>query len=108
MSRYVHKSHSVSVLLYHVVCPAKYRRVVFTPQLDQCLKEVCLEISKRYGVTFVEIGTDQDHVHFLVTIGADASAVTQNRPTVEAFETLTTARRPLGSRAMSNVLRAPD
>ena len=66
MSRYVHKSHNVSVLLYHVVWPAKYRRVVFTPPVDQCLKEVCLEISKRYEVTFVEIGTDQDHVHFLV------------------------------------------
>ena len=66
MSRYVHKSHNVSVLLYHVVCPAKYRRVVFTPPVDKCLKEVCLEISKRYEVTFVEIGTDEDHVHFLV------------------------------------------
>jgi len=66
MSRYVHKSHNVSVLLYHVVCPAKCRRVVFTPPVDQCLKEVCIEISKRYEVTFVKIGTDQDHVHFLV------------------------------------------
>ena len=66
MSRYVHKSHNVSVLLYHVVCPAKYRRLVFTPPVDQCLKEVCIEISKRYEVTFVEIGADQDHVHFLV------------------------------------------
>ncbi len=25
-----------------------------------------MEISKRYEMTFVEIGTDQDHVHFLV------------------------------------------
>jgi len=40
--------------------------VVFTPPVDQCLKEVCIEISKRYEITFVEIGTDQDHVHFLV------------------------------------------
>ncbi len=29
MSRFIHKSHNVSVLLYHVVCVAKYRRVVF-------------------------------------------------------------------------------
>ncbi|MDR0637348.1 MAG: IS200/IS605 family transposase, partial [Spirochaetaceae bacterium] len=28
MSEYLHKSHNVSVLLYHIVCPAKYRRVV--------------------------------------------------------------------------------
>jgi REP element-mobilizing transposase RayT len=52
--------------MYHIVCPAKYRRAVFTPPVDQKLKEVCLEISKRYEVTFLEIGTDKDHVHFLV------------------------------------------
>ena len=52
--------------MYHIVCPAKYRRAVFTPPVDQKLKEVCLEISKRYEMTFLEIGTDRDHVHFLV------------------------------------------
>ena len=30
------------------------------------LKETYLEISKRYEMAFIEIGTDQDHVHFLV------------------------------------------
>ena len=52
--------------MYHIVCPAKYRRVVFTPAVDEKLKETCLEISKRYEITFLEIGTDGDHVHFLV------------------------------------------
>ncbi|MFL6207973.1 MAG: IS200/IS605 family transposase, partial [Pyrinomonadaceae bacterium] len=66
MSKFIHKSHNVSVLMYHIVCPAKYRRAVFTPPVDQKLKEVCLEISKRYEITFLEIGTDKDHVHFLV------------------------------------------
>ena len=27
---------------------------------------MCLEIEKRYQVRFLEIGTDKDHVHFLV------------------------------------------
>jgi len=54
------------VLLYHLVCPSKYRRVVFTDEVDSCLKDVCLEIAKRYEVKFIEIGTDLDHVHFLV------------------------------------------
>ena len=66
VSRVIHKSHNVSVLMYHIVCPAKYRRAVFTPPVDQKLKEVCLEISKRFEITFLEIGTDKDHVHFLV------------------------------------------
>src|SRR5262249_10539242 len=29
MSEYIHQSHNVSILMYHLVCPAKYRRVVF-------------------------------------------------------------------------------
>ena len=65
-SEYIHKSHNVSVLLYHFVCPAKYRRVVFSKAVDQTLKDVCMEIEKRYDVHFLEIGTDKDHVHFLV------------------------------------------
>ena len=52
--------------MYHIVCPAKYRNVVFSEEVDQTLKEVCLEISKRYEIHFLEIGTDGDHVHFLV------------------------------------------
>src|ERR1044072_820101 len=66
VSRFIHKSHNVSMLLYHIVCPAKYRRVVFTPEIEVKLKEVCMEISNRYEITFLEIGTDKDHVHFLV------------------------------------------
>ena len=66
MSKYIHKSHNVSVLIYHVVCPAKYRRVVFSQEVDEKIKEVCMEISKRYDVSFLEIGVDKDHVHFLI------------------------------------------
>jgi putative transposase len=66
MSKYVHKKHNVSVLLYHMVCPAKYRKVVFTEDVDRELKEICLEISKRYEISFIEIGTDDNHVHFLI------------------------------------------
>jgi REP element-mobilizing transposase RayT len=66
MSQYVHKSHNVSVLIYHFVCPAKYRRVVFDENVDGVLKEMCLEIEKRYEIRFLEIGTDKDHVHFLI------------------------------------------
>lgn len=66
MSEYLHKSHNVTVLLYHLVFPAKYRRAVFDKEVDGVLKEVCIEIEKRYQIQFVEIGTDRDHVHFLV------------------------------------------
>jgi REP element-mobilizing transposase RayT len=65
-SKYIHKSHNVSVLIYHYVCPAKYRRVFFSVAVDKSLKEIYLEIEKRYELFFLEIGTDKDHVHFLL------------------------------------------
>lgn len=65
-SNYIHKLHNVSVLMYHFVCPAKYRQVVFSKAVDNTMKEICLEIEKRYEVHFLEIGTDKDHVHFLI------------------------------------------
>ena len=52
--------------MYHLVFPAKYRRVVFDEKVDLKLREVCLDIEKRYQLKFLEIGTDRDHVHFLV------------------------------------------
>ena len=66
MSEYIHKSHNVTVLLYHFVFPAKYRRVVIDAQVEDMLRNVCLEIENRYQLKFLEIGTDKDHVHFLV------------------------------------------
>ena len=66
MSRFIHKSHNVSVLLYHLVCVAKYRRVVFDEDVEAVLREVCLEIALRYEIEFLEIGTAGDHVHFLL------------------------------------------
>ena len=65
-SNYLHKSHNVSVLIYHFVCPANYRKVVFNLKVDECLKDTCFEISKRYQIHFLEIGTDNNHVHFLI------------------------------------------
>ena len=66
MSEYIHKSHNVTVLLYRLVLPVQYRRSVIDETVNMVLKEVCLEIESRYQVKFLEIGTDCDHVHFLV------------------------------------------
>ena len=65
-SKYIHKSHTVTVLLYHLVSSAKYRRVVFTEDVDSVLVKTCKEIELRYEIKFLEIGTDDDHVHFLI------------------------------------------
>ncbi|MEM6806854.1 MAG: IS200/IS605 family transposase [Bacteroidota bacterium] len=65
-SRYIHKSHNVSVLLYHIVYSTKYRRKVLSPKVEKILVKTCKEIMKRYEIEFLEIGTDKDHVHFLI------------------------------------------
>ena len=66
MSEHKLKRHNKNLLLYHIVCPTKYRRKVFTGQVSETLKEVCIGIGQRYEIHFVEIGIDEDHVHFLV------------------------------------------
>ena len=52
--------------MYNLVFPAKYRKVVFKNRIEKELKEICLEIEKRYEIKFLEIGTDKDHVHLMV------------------------------------------
>ena len=66
MSDNIHRSHNVSNLMYHFVCPAKYRKVVVDEEVDRVLQEVCRGIEVRYDIRFLEIGTDGDHVHFLI------------------------------------------
>ena len=66
MSKFIHKKHNVSILLYHIVCPTKYRRAVFASEVDAKIKEICAEIEKRFEIEFLEIGSDDNHVHFLV------------------------------------------
>lgn len=34
--------------------------------MNNTVKDICLQIEKRYEIHFVEIGTDKDHMHFLV------------------------------------------
>lgn len=66
MSEYIHKNHNVTVLLYHLVFPAKYRRVVFDNQVDTVVKDICKDLENRYQIKFLEIGMDNDHIYFLV------------------------------------------
>ena len=66
MSENISKSHNVSVLLYHLVCPAKYRRKIFSEEVTKSLLLICFEITEKFEIEFLEIGTDADHVHFLI------------------------------------------
>lgn len=52
--------------MYHIVCPIKYRRSVLTESVEQSLVEICKKIEQRYEIQFIEIGADENHVHFLI------------------------------------------
>ena len=89
-SESIRKRHNVSLMLYHLVCPAKFRKKIFSPDVERTLREVCLGISQRYEIHFVEIGTDEDHAHFLIqsvpTLSATRIAMTVK--SITARETL--------------------
>ena len=63
---HIYKSHNKTLLLYHIVFPIKYRRTVIREEVGESLKQICIEISERYKIHFVEIGYEGDHVHFLI------------------------------------------
>lgn len=52
--------------MYHLVCPAKYRKKIFSEEVTKSLLLICFEITEKYGIEFIEIGADTDHVHFLI------------------------------------------
>src|SRR3954468_17150547 len=97
MSLYIHKSHNVTVLLYHLVFPAQYRRAVFDAAVDQALRDVCLGIEARYQLKFLEIGTDRDHVHFLVTVVHGSAGGHSEPPPFWAHAMRTDSGRPSSS-----------
>ena len=66
MDEHIYKSHNKTLLMYHLVFPAKYRRKIFIHEVEESLKEICLGIEQRYELRFIEIGLEKDHVHFLV------------------------------------------
>ncbi len=66
MDEHTYKRHNKTLLLYHLVFPVKYRRKVIDGKISEYIKEVCLGIGERYEIQFIEIGTDEDHVHFLI------------------------------------------
>ena len=93
MSEHIKKEHNKTLLLFHLVCPARYRQDVFTTEVTQTLKEICQEIEKYYEIYFIEIGTDINHVHFLIqTVPTMMSRFVQITKSITARELF--ARRP--------------
>ena len=66
MDDHINKRHNKTLLLYHIVFPVKYRNSVITDEVGKGLRDICLDISARYEINFLEIGYEENHVHFLI------------------------------------------
>ena len=66
MSKQISKSHNKTTLMYHLVCAVKYRRSVLSETVTDTIVNVCMEIEEKYGINFIEIGTDINHIHYLI------------------------------------------
>ena len=66
MSKVIRKSHNVSLVVYHIVCPIKYRRNVISDRVKYTIFRTCQNISEKHELYFIEVGTDLNHVHFLI------------------------------------------
>lgn len=66
---YKKQGHSVYYTRYHLVIATKYRRKILKEGFGEYLKKLLLGIGKQYPeIEIVEINTDKDHMHILLSI----------------------------------------
>ena len=63
---HIARSHSYTLILYHIVLVAKFRRRVLTDEVQKTLTQSCIDLEESYDYIFHEIGMEGDHVHFLL------------------------------------------
>ena len=63
-----HNRTCVFNINYHIVWSTKYRRKVLTPNIENRLKEILIDVGKQKGfeIEEIEVGS-QDHVHVFVS-----------------------------------------
>ena len=57
--------HSVFLLFYHLILVVKYRKRVIDGRVSARLKEMFIEIGRKYGISLVEWDGEEDHIHCL-------------------------------------------
>ncbi|MFA5394942.1 MAG: IS200/IS605 family transposase [Methanogenium sp.] len=63
---YKSKNRSKYLLMYHIIFVCKYRRKILQP-IDNDLKQSILKIASEYDFEILEMETDKDHIHLLVS-----------------------------------------
>lgn len=59
-------NHSKFLLMYHIVFVIKYRQKLMWAFEDD-IKDIFYEISKKYNFEILEMETDKDHIHILIS-----------------------------------------
>ena len=65
--KYVHSSHNVSGLYYHLVICTKWRQSTISIEIEKVIKSAFMLCSIDSGFHIEEIGFDQNHCHILVS-----------------------------------------
>ena len=66
---YSRQGHCVYYARYHIVISTKYRRKIFNPGMKEYLRLKVKEVTKYYPeIRMLEVNTDYDHLHILVSI----------------------------------------
>lgn len=63
---YERKNHSKYILTYHIIFVCKYRKKILL-RLGDDVKEIMLEISKKYNFEIKEMEVDKDHIHMMIS-----------------------------------------
>ena len=77
MSREYHtKKHCKYMIKLHIIFVTKYRKGLLTGEIDDNIKQIIYDISKKEDSLFSieSMETDQDHVHMLVDVDPSVSA----------------------------------
>lgn len=66
--RYRSNNNVVFACQYHVIFCPKYRRKVLVGEVEQRLKAIARDVATEMNVKIMEMETDQDHIHLLVSV----------------------------------------
>lgn len=67
MNYHANKNVVFACQYYVIFCP-KYRRKVLVGEVEQRLKAIAREVAVEMDVDILEMETDQDHIHLLVSV----------------------------------------
>ena len=66
---YRKQAHAVFYTRYHIVISTKYRRKILKSGVGEYLRKVVLQVSRAHPeIEMLEVSTDVDHMHLLVSI----------------------------------------